>query len=139
MERLTKKYRNDSGTAISKEPLINRETNGINDYCSRIITKLADYEDLEDNSLLLRLPCKDKLINALAEKVLNSEFGRCYMCTNSMKNITLDGVNNGCDGNCSHEEFTTDDLIEKVVEEISYKSECEQKLKEMDGDHGITE
>lgn len=58
MERLTEKYRNDNGTAISKESLINQRTNGINDYCSRIITKLADYEDAEEQGFLLKLPCR---------------------------------------------------------------------------------
>lgn len=27
------------------------------DYCSKIVTKLADYEDAEEQGLLLRLPC----------------------------------------------------------------------------------
>lgn len=101
------------------------------DCKSDVEEQLKQISDLEDNGLLL--PIKDKLINALAEIALNSKFGRCYMCTNSMKNITLDGVNNGCDGNCGHEEFTTDDLIKKVAEELRYKAEAEQKLKETEG------
>lgn len=97
------------------------------------ITKKCDeYARAEEQGLLLRLPCKDKLINVLAEKVLNSDFGSCYMCTNPNKYITLDGVNNGCDGNCGHKEFKTDDLIKKIVEEIQFKAEAEQSLKELE-------
>ena len=98
---------------------------GITGQC---FEKLADYEDLDEQGLLLCLPCKDELINVLAKLVLNSNFGMCYMCTNSMKNVTLDGVNNGCDGNCKHEEFTTDDLIKKIIKEMQFKAE--RKLKE---------
>lgn len=101
-------------------------------YERSIYNRLKEYEDAEEQGLLLRLPCKDELISILAKLVLNSQFGWCYMCTNPMKNITLDGVNNGCDGCCNNEKFTTDDLIKKVVEELRRKSESEQKLKEME-------
>ena len=102
------------------------------EYWLQAYFKLKDYENLEEQGLLLRLPCKDELINVLAKLVLDSNFGMCYMCTNSMKNITLDGVNNGCDGNCKHEEFTTDDLIKKIIKEMQFKAE--QKLKEKESE-----
>ena len=66
---------------------------------------------------------KDKLIKVLAEKLLQTEFGYCYMCTNPMKNITLDGKNNGCDGNCSApKDLTVEALIEKIKSELAYKN-----------------
>lgn len=111
-------------------------------YCDRgcghyqlMVNKLAEYEDAEEQGLLLRLDSKDELIEVLAEKLLNSDFGRCYMCRNSMKNITLDGVNNGCDGMCNNEEVTVDDFLKKIVSEIEDKKrKAEQTLAGMKGE-----
>lgn len=58
MERLTNGKRNFDGTASSKESLIDREYDRPSEYCSEILTKLADYEDLEEQGRLLVLPCK---------------------------------------------------------------------------------
>lgn len=59
MERLTKRERNSNGTAISKKSMIDREGYPtVSDYASKALTKLADYEDAEEQGLLLRLPCK---------------------------------------------------------------------------------
>lgn len=59
------------------------------------------------------------LTNVLAELLLKTDWGHCYMCTNPMKNITLDGVNNGCDGACRMDDnFSADDLIQKIIREI---------------------
>lgn len=81
--------------------------------------RLKEYEDAEEQGLLLRLDSKDELIEVLASKLLNEQFGVCYMCKNPMKNITLDGVHNGCDGGCNlSEEHTVDDFIKKIVGEL---------------------
>ena len=97
----------------------------------RIMKRLADYEDAEEQGLLTRLDSKDKLIEVLATKLLHSEFGICYMCKNPIKNITLDGVNNGCDGNCDTSvELTVDNLLKKIVRELECKK-AEQALKQM--------
>lgn len=61
MERLTDKIRNFDGTASSPKSLVIEEgmQKGMpSAYCSSIVTKLADYEDAEEQGLLLRLPCK---------------------------------------------------------------------------------
>ena len=61
MERLTDKVRNYDGTATSKQNLIVEEglrAGSPSDYCSKIVTKLADYEDAEEQGLLVKLPCK---------------------------------------------------------------------------------
>lgn len=58
MERLTDSERNFDGTASSKKSLIDREHNIPSAYCGEILTKLADYEDLEEQGRLLVLPCK---------------------------------------------------------------------------------
>ena len=54
----------------------------------------------------------------LGELLLNEQFGYCYTCDNHMKNITIDGVNNGCDGNCSHtKEWTTQEFVIALYDE----------------------
>ena len=58
MERLTDSKRNSDGTAFSKESLIDIEHDRPSAYCGEILTKLADYEDLEEQGRLLVLPCK---------------------------------------------------------------------------------
>lgn len=60
MERLTERERNIDGTGVAKEEI----TDGLlKPFADKILTKLADYEDLEEHGLLVRLPCKvnDKL------------------------------------------------------------------------------
>ena len=99
-----------------------------------LVDSLGAYEDAEEQGLLLRLDSKDELIEVLASKLLNEQFGACYMCKNPMKNVTLDGIHNGCDGNCNlSEENTVDDFIKKIVRELEYtkQKEAEQALKQM--------
>ena len=56
MERLTRKDRNNDGTGISKESLIDRESDCLSDYARSILTKLADYEDAEEQLLKALIP-----------------------------------------------------------------------------------
>lgn len=58
MERLTDSKRNSDGTAFSKESLIDIEHDRPSAYFGEILTKLADYEDLEEQGRLIKLPCK---------------------------------------------------------------------------------
>jgi hypothetical protein len=60
MERLTERIRNYNGSGISRESLIDGDDGNatLSDFASKIITKLADYEDLEEQGLLVKLPCK---------------------------------------------------------------------------------
>lgn len=60
MERLTDSKRNSDGTAFSKESLIDIEHERPSAYCGEILTKLADYEDLEEQGRLIKLPIEDK-------------------------------------------------------------------------------
>lgn len=93
-------------------------------YDNNIYNRLREYEDAEEQGKILRLDSKDELIEVLASKLLNEQFGVCYMCKNSMKNITLDGVNNGCDGGCNlSEEHTVDDFLKKIVGELERKKQ----------------
>lgn len=55
MERLTERERNIDGTGVAKEEI----TDGLlKAFADKILTKLADYEDLEEQGLLVRLPVK---------------------------------------------------------------------------------
>lgn len=55
MERLTERERNVDGTGVAKEEI----TDGLlKPFADKILTKLADYEDLEEQGLLVRLPVK---------------------------------------------------------------------------------
>lgn len=54
MERLTERERNVDGTGVAREEI----TDGLlKPFADKILTKLADYEDLEEQGLLVRLPC----------------------------------------------------------------------------------
>lgn len=57
MKRLTKRERNSDGTGIAKFD-VTTVNNSLTKAGRNIITKLADYEDLEEQGLLMRLPCK---------------------------------------------------------------------------------
>ena len=53
MDRLTERERNIDGTGVAKEEI----TDGLlKPFAEKILTKLADYEDLEEQGLLVRLP-----------------------------------------------------------------------------------
>lgn len=66
MERLTERERNIDGTGVAKEEI----TDGLlKPFAEKILTKLADYEDLEEQGLLVRLPCK------VGDTVWDNDFG----------------------------------------------------------------
>lgn len=107
-----------------------------------IWNKLVEYENLEitpeqvrEMSRLYQQKCEEvakleKTQNVLLNIISKTEFGRCYMCGNVMKNITIDGVNNGCDGACGNEEkYEESELLNKIENEIRRK---EKALKEME-------
>ena len=77
MERLTERERNVDGTGVAKEEI----TDGLlKPFAEKILTKLADYEDLEEQGLLVRLPCKvgDYLyciVNGKVKKLKVHSFG----------------------------------------------------------------
>ena len=66
MERLTERERNVDGTGVAKEEI----TDGLlKPFADKILTKLAVYEDLEEQGLLVRLPCK------VGDMVRDNDFG----------------------------------------------------------------
>ena len=75
--------------------------------------------ECENHQLKAELEQSVKMQNILSKLAYGSEFVRCYMCDNNMKNITLDGKNNGCNGRCYHKKnYTESDLIEKIKREL---------------------
>lgn len=79
MERLTKGERNERGTGISKQSLIDREgTPILSDYAVKILTRLAEYEDLDRTPKELKSILQDiadgKLISVVEsswERIVN--------------------------------------------------------------------
>ena len=77
MERLTERERNVDGTGVAKEEI----TDGLlKPFADKILTKLAVYEDLEEQGLLVRLPA-----NKNAEiYLISSRWTICSKCGSRM-------------------------------------------------------
>lgn len=125
MERLTRRSANGTGVYAtpSGEP-VKWEDNRHN-----VLQKLADYEDLEEQGRLLKLPCKVGDIVYIAETVLVEA-----MCIR----IQLDGYRNGIWINAK--EYPYDRRISfknfgKTV--FLTKAEAEAKLKELRGEEDV--
>lgn len=71
MERLTNRY--SDGTPFIPNCIL-QLTNGMTD----VIKKLAEYEDLEEQGLLLRLPCKIGNLVYVIESECNGDFYDCH-------------------------------------------------------------
>ena len=132
MERLTRRSANGTGVYAtpSGEP-VKWEDNRHN-----VLQKLADYEDLEEQGLLLRLPCKvgSTLYQPISNQI--NEYKAIGLCFDITRNefvyeviyqIGLEWYKTTCDFDC----------INKTV--FLTKAEAEQKLKEMNTNNGIAE
>ena len=134
--RLTGKIRNVDGSASSIKPIAD-DKGFPNKFGSDVLTKLADYEDLEEQGRLLKLPCK------VGDTVYYISEGFVEPCT--IEVIFLADYTDK-NGNCSYmaeihydredcpyvstEIYFTD--IGKTV--FLTKSEAEAKLKELKGE-----
>lgn len=79
MERLTERERNVDGTGVAKEEI----TDGLlKPFADKILTKLADYEDLEEQGLLVRLPCKEAYSASgdMVYLIFEEEIVECVHC-----------------------------------------------------------
>ena len=105
-------------------------------YISDALEKLANYEDLEEQGLLLRLPCKvgSTLYQPISNQI--NEYKAIGLCFDITRNefvyeviyqIGLEWYKTTCDFDC----------INKTV--FLTKAEAEQKLKEMNTNNGIAE
>ena len=117
MERLTRKSK-------PLDSYVLEDTSAVG--CMNGVDKLGEYEDLEEQGLLLRLPCK------VGTSV--------YMVAHDCGGDTLDCMSGDCEG-CPYlysfveenkfEAYMCDDIGKTV---FLTKAEAEQKLKEMESD-----
>ena len=115
MERLTERERNVDGTGVAKEEI----TDGLlKPFADKILTKLAVYEDLEEQGLLVRLPCP------IGTTVWD-------ICGMDIRENVLSGIECGKDGKqflwANHDEWLGElnDLV------FLTREEAEKKLGEM--------
>ena len=116
MERLT--YRTIKGEAMG-----NSSVADIGD----ILGKLADYEDAEEQGLLLRLPCK---VGDTVYSIAND--GKIYPVKATREVRIVNGVLHIICESCKYVDLVSYDDIGKTI--FLTKAEAEQKLKEMESD-----
>lgn len=95
MERLTERERNVDGTGVAKEEI----TDGLlKPFADKILTKLAVYEDLEEQGLLVRLPAnKNKEIY-----IISSRWTVCSECGSRFDEYSCIGCEYKCDSKKEH-------------------------------------
>lgn len=129
MERLTVKWTDKVYDTLDPVDILDNEYSKIN--YNKLLTKLGEYEDLEEQGRLIKLPCKvgDTLYSALGEKVLKSEvISVKYHCEAEnhgvfiRERIIIDT-----------DDFETEINFSDIGKTVFLtKSEAEQKLKEME-------
>lgn len=123
MERLTENKRNSDGTGVSKQSLIDRPGKGYpSNYARSIVTRLAEFEDLEEQGRLLRLPCK---VGSNIYRITDDgiDVAECREITVADKEMYIES-NTFCD-------WISFDEIGKTV----FLTEAEAKLKELEEIH----
>lgn len=133
--RLTGKIRNVDGSATSIKPIA--DDNGFpNKFGSDVLTKLADYEDLEEQGRIIKLPCK------VGDVVYRINIG----AMEPVIPLRVVEYRFKIVGNCIREKICcSDDFLCKQPSIIYYsedirnkvflaKSEAEAKLKELEGE-----
>lgn len=125
MERLTRRSAN--GTGIYATP--SGEPVKWEDNYHNVLQKLADYEDLEEQGLLLRLPCK---FGDTVYSIAND--GKIYPVKATREIRIVDGVLHIICESCKYSDLVSYDDIGKTV--FLTQAEAEAKLKELrDGEN----
>ena len=140
MERLTTYFLKKAVCNATIDVCIQQTSNPLDDNCccyceinNKMIAKLADYEDLEEQGLLLRLPCKvgdEFWVIAYKSKVITHVKCSGYVIQedvpNGIKNkyVWLDSVKNPRD-------YWKLDFKEFDRQCFKTKAEAEQALKQM--------
>lgn len=121
MERLTRRSANGTGVYAtpSGEP-VKWENNYHN-----VLQKLADYEDLEEQGFLLRLPCK---LGDTIYSIAND--GKIYPVKATREVRIVNGVLHIICESYRYSDLVSYDDIGKTI--FLTKAEAEQKLKEME-------
>ena len=132
MERLTERERNVDGAGVAKEEI----TDGLlKPFADKILTKLAEYEDLEEQGLLVRLP--DDLNRVLYQ--INYRWTECTEYGEENNKCEIYDCKCECD---SRKEYYIDEVGLQYIPIISYynrlgkslfftREETEKKLEEM--------
>ena len=135
MERLTERERNVDGTGVAKEEI----TDGLlKPFADKILTKLAVYEDLEEQGLLVKLP------DDLFKKVYRITYK--YTECSKFGETVIDCENYNCNCDCDSEKkfyIVENNLqfmlfcnyyneLDKTV--FLTREETEKKLEEMEND-----
>ena len=131
MERLTERERNVDGTGVAREEI----TDGLlKPFADKILTKLAVYEDLEEQGLLVRLPCKigDTVyrVNAGAKQPIIpmtvSEIR--FLCYKNERTVRFDAIDKEYMGESC---YRLEDIGRRV---FLTREEAAKKLEEMKND-----
>lgn len=122
MERLTR--RNANGTGVYATPS-GEPVKWENNY-HNVLQKLADYEDLEEQGFLLRLPCK---LGDTIYSIAND--GKIYPVKATREVRIVNGVLHIICESCRYSDLVSYDDIGKTI--FLTKSEAEAKLKELRG------
>ena len=151
MERLTEKAKDCFGYRLKDGS--DAEVGFFKDYNAfyshmMMVKALGEYEDLEEQGLLLRLPCKNWMDIVFGKQETFFGIDESYI-ENPIREITVDSADrftwydgwktlvlNGADENGLDWEFSPEDIGKTV---FLTQAEAEQKLKEMNTDNGITE
>lgn len=122
MERLTR--RNANGTGVYATPS-GEPVKWENNY-HNVLQKLADYEDLEEQGFLLRLPCK---LGDTIYSIAND--GKIYPVKATREVRIVNGVLHIICESCRYSDLVSYDDIGKTI--FLTQSEAEAKLKELRG------
>lgn len=125
MERLTVKWTDKVYDALDPVDILDNEYSKTN--YNKLLTKLGEYEDLEEQGLLLRLPCK---VGDTVYSIAND--GKIYPVKATREVRIVNGVLHIICESCRYSDLVSYDDIGKTV--FLTQGEAEQKLKEMDGD-----
>lgn len=123
MERLTVKWTDKVYDTLDPVDILDNEYSKTN--YNKLLTKLGEYEDLEEQGLLLRLPCKVgdtlyRLVPNLYRKYVEIKIAQFVINKNGIYFTTDKGVS------------WSADKIGKTV--FLTQDEAEQKLKEMESE-----
>lgn len=124
MERLTVKWTDKVYDALDPVDILDNEYSKTN--YNKLLTKLGEYEDLEEQGLLLRLPCK---VGDTVYSIAND--GKIYPVKATREVRIVNGVLHIICESCRYSDLVSYDDIGKTV--FLTQAEAEAKLKELRG------
>ncbi len=127
--RLTGKIRNPDGSASSIKPIAD-DKGFPNKFGSDVLTRLADYEDLEEQGRLIKLPCK-----------VGQHIYIVHQYGNWIDEASITGISEADNVDCFCFKVYIDPDCDEIIALKEFnetwfltKSEAEAKLKELKGE-----